>query len=149
LNSSAAASVADFYQPLKPGQSDAHYLKVSRLMTAVWGVVQISVGVLAQVLSKRVVDEVLGIAAFTNGAILGVFLLGTLTTRVRQTAALIGMGAGIALMLVVRVFTDIAWPWYVLIGSLTTFLIGFLSSLAIEPSMTESNVEREPEMEVK
>ena len=46
-------------------------------MTAGWGVVQIVVAVGAIQFSNRVVDEVLGIASFTNGIILGVFLLGT------------------------------------------------------------------------
>jgi Na+/proline symporter len=129
LNSSAAASVADFYQPLRPGRNEEHYLKVSRWLTAVWGIVQISVGFLAQLLSKRVVDEVLGIAAFTNGAILGVFFLGSLTRRVGQRAAVIGMVVGLLLMLSVRAFTAVAWPWYVLIGSTTTFAAGWAASL--------------------
>lgn len=54
-------------------KSDRHYLNVSRLLTAVWGVVQIAVAFAAIKLSSRVVDEVLGIASFTNGVILGVF----------------------------------------------------------------------------
>jgi Na+/proline symporter len=149
LNSSAAASVTDFYQPMRPRRDEAHYLKVSRWVTAVWGVVQISVGFLAQLLSKRVVDEVLGIAAFTNGAILGVFFLGTLTRRVRQKAAVIGMVTGILFMLYVRIFTSVAWPWYVLIGSTTTFAVGWIASLLLEPRLAEAMVEARTEMEVK
>lgn len=133
LNSSAATAMTDWYRPLRRRQlSEAHDLKVSRVMTLIWGLVQISVGLVARSLSQRVVDEVLGIAAFTNGAILGVFLLGTLTRRVDERAAIFGMAMGIGLMAYVRFFTPVAWPWYVLIGSVTTFLSGCVASIGGE-----------------
>jgi Na+/proline symporter len=73
------------------------------------------------------VDEVLAIAAFTNGAILGVFFLGTLTRHIGERAALIGMASGLLVMLGVKVFTPIAWPWFVVIGSTTTGIVGWVS----------------------
>ena len=132
LNSSSAALLGDFYMPLtRHRRSPAHYLRVSRWTTAVWGGAQIVVAIVAIELSTRVVDEVLGIASFTNGIILGIFLLGTLTRRVQQTAAFIGTGTGLTLMLAVRVFTAVSWQWYVLIGSLTTFGVGWLASVVL------------------
>ena len=130
LNSSAATAVGDFYIPMTGGvKGDAHYLKVSRLLTAIWGVIQITVAIVAIKLSSRVVDEVLGIASFTNGVILGLFFLGTFTKRVRQTAALVGIIAGASVMLYVKLRTGVSWQWYVLIGSVTTFIVGYLASL--------------------
>lgn len=141
LNSSAATAVGDFYLPLTGGKkSDQHYLTVSRVLTAVWGVVQISVAIIAIKLSSRVVDEVLGIASFTNGVILGVFFLGTFTKRVGQTAAFAGILAGAALMLWVKLETGVSWQWYVLIGSVTTFAIGLAASF-----LFPSNVSSEGE----
>jgi SSS family transporter len=130
LNSSAAAAVNDFYIPATRGQrTERHYLTVSRMLTVVFGLVQLVVGVAAIWLSSRVVDEVLGIASFTNGVILGVFLLGTLTTKVGQGAAFAGILGGALLMLSVKLFTAMSWQWYVLIGSLATFAIGWASAL--------------------
>jgi SSS family transporter len=131
LNSSSAASLTDFYIPATGNRhSDAHYLRVSRVMTAVWGVLQMVVAIVAITLSSRVVDEVLGIASFTNGIILGLFLLGTLTTRVGQSAAVAGIITGSAVMLSLKLFTGVSWQWYVLVGSLTTFVAGVVASLA-------------------
>jgi Na+/proline symporter len=125
LNASAAAAVGDFYMPLTNGRRpERHYLNVSRLLTVLFGLVQIGVGLAAISLSRRVVDEVLGIASFTNGVILGVFLLGTFGPRVRERGAFAGMATGAALMLLVKVLTPINWQWYVLIGSVTTFVAG-------------------------
>jgi len=96
--------------------ADAHYLRVSRAMTAFWGAVQITVALVAIQLSSRVVDEVLGIASFTNGVILGLFFLGTFTRRVGQAGAFVGVAVGAAVMLSVKLFTPISWQWYVLIA---------------------------------
>jgi Na+/proline symporter len=135
LNSSAAAAVGDFYLPMTGGtRGDAHYLRVARRLTVGWGVVQIVVALCAIRLSTRVVDEVLGIASFTNGIILGVFLLGTFAPRVNERAAFAGALVGAAVMLAIKLGTPISWQWYVLIGSLTTFGIGVLAARAAAPS---------------
>jgi SSS family transporter len=123
LNSSSATAVADFYMPMRKA-SDEHYLRVSRWLTAFWGAVQISVALIAIQFSTRVVDEVLGIASFTNGIILGVFLLGTFAPTVRQRSAFAGILVGTAVMLAVRIFGLTSWQWYVLIGSAVTYVTG-------------------------
>ena len=131
LNSSAAAAVNDFYIPMTAGaRSDTHYLAVSRVLTAAWGALQMAVAFVAITLSTRVVDEVLGIASFTNGVILGMFLLGTFT-RASQGSAAVGVAAGIAVMLGVKVLTATSWQWYVLIGSLVTLGAGVLASAVL------------------
>jgi SSS family transporter len=129
LNSSAATAIGDFYLPLTKGErSDRHYLRVSKFLTALWGCLQIAVALAAIQFSRSAVDEVLGIASFTNGVILGVFFLGTLTKRVGQQAAFVGILVGATVMLFVKLRTGISWQWYVLIGSITTFLVGYAAS---------------------
>ena len=133
LNASAAAAVGDFYMPMTGGRrGDGHYLAVSRLLTVIFGLAQIGVALAAISLSRRVVDEVLGIASFTNGVILGVFLLGTFTRDVQRRGAFAGMAVGAAVMMAVKLFTPIHWQWYVLIGSLTTFAVGVAASRLLD-----------------
>ena len=128
LNSLAATTVTDFYRPLfAPNKTDAHYLKISRLVTAMWGVVQIAVAVVVIAMKGRGVDAVLAVASFTNGPVLGVFLLG-LTRRVSSTGALAGVIAGIAVMTFVWLRLNVSWQWYVLIGSVVTFSAGVFVS---------------------
>ena len=78
--------------------------------------------------SKRVVDEVLGIASFTNGVILGMFLLGTLTAR-RTARRVRRCPTGAAVMLAVKLGTAVSWQWYVLIGSVATFAVGAVAGV--------------------
>src|SRR5262249_33818064 len=80
MNSAAGAFVTDFYRPLRPGLGEGHYLRVSRLMTSFWGTTRIAVALLAVPLlgDSSVVNQVLKVAGFTTGVILGLFLLGSL-----------------------------------------------------------------------
>jgi solute:Na+ symporter, SSS family len=82
-------------------------------------------------LTRSMVDQVLDIQSFTNGVILGIFFLGTFTKRVQSAPAIIGIVAGAAVMLFVKFQTPISWQWYVLIGSATTFMVGWLASYVI------------------
>ncbi|MBE0544958.1 MAG: sodium/solute symporter [Verrucomicrobia bacterium] len=133
LNSLSATAVTDFYRPLfAPDKSEKHYLNVSRWLTAGWGGVQITVAMIAIAMQGRGVDAVLAVASFTNGPILGLFLLSTLTRHVGPKGALIGVVTGIACMSFVWLQLKISWQWYVLIGSTITFAAGSLASLLFQ-----------------
>jgi solute:Na+ symporter, SSS family len=57
-----------------------------------------------------------------------VFLLGVLTKRPGENAAVAGVIAGTIVMLFVKFDTTIPFTWWVLIGSTVTFGVGYLSS---------------------
>jgi SSS family transporter len=128
LNSLASATVVDFYRPLtRSRHKPQHYLLVSRVSTIFWGGV---LGSIAMVASHwgSVLESGLSIASVTLGILLGVFLLGVLTKRPGQNAAVTGVIAGSLLMLFVKLGTTIPFTWWVLIGSAGTFGVGYLSS---------------------
>jgi SSS family solute:Na+ symporter len=129
LNSSATAAVNDFYRPLfGSAVSAGRLVGVTRVLTIFFGVVQVGVALSGQWLSQTVVESVLTIAGFTTGITLGVFLLGLLVPGASQRAALAGFGLGLLLMSGVAFATPLAWPWYTVVGSATTLLVGFLGS---------------------
>lgn len=143
LNSSAAAAVSDFYQPWLTRQggevSSKHLVNVSRGFTAMFGLIQIIVGIAASQLSRSVVNDALAIAGFTAGILLGVFGLGILTRRANQRGVLMGFVAGIAFLTWIKFGTPIAWPWHAIIGSAVTFAVGYACSRWISPSTSESD----------
>jgi Na+/proline symporter len=144
LNALASTALADFYQPLfAPNRSETHYLRVSHVLTAVWGAVQIAAALYMIGKEKRIVDIVLTIASFTNGPILGVFFLGTLTKRVRRTGALAGILTGIAVVSFVWLRMNVSWQWYVLIGSAVTFIVGYVTSAMFERGSVAATVAEE------
>jgi SSS family transporter len=134
LNSLASATVVDFYRPLTGSRhSPSHYLRVSRYSTAVWAAV---LGGIALVASQwgSVLESGLSIASVTLGILLGVFLLGVLTKRTGENAAILGVLVGGVTMLFVKFGTRIPFTWWVPIGSGTTFLTGYGAALFIPES---------------
>ncbi|HWN42432.1 MAG TPA: sodium:solute symporter [Thermoanaerobaculia bacterium] len=125
LNSCATVAVNDLLRV-----SPERQLRVTRILTAVFGAVQIAVGIAGQWVQTSIVSSVLGIAAFTTGIVLGVFFLGLFTRRVGQRAALAGLVVGLAGMTWIFFATPLAWTWYALAGSLLTVTAGLVASLA-------------------
>lgn len=131
LNSLASTSVMDFYKLRFPRHDEAHYLKLARMITLVWGVVLFFIGYLARNVPS-VLEAGLGIASILYGALLGVFILGVMTHHVGERAAMVGMSCGLAVNLFVKFRTPVAWTWYVLIGTLVT-IAAALAAAALLP----------------
>ncbi|HTC42542.1 MAG TPA: sodium:solute symporter [Candidatus Acidoferrales bacterium] len=126
LNSLAASSVMDLNalrgRPIEP----AKFLKISRRMTLVWGVILIFFGLVRW--EHSLLETGLAIASLPFGSLLGLFLLGTLDSRANSKGCLIGMFAGLAVVLSVYFGTSVAYTWNFLIGSCVTFAVGSLIS---------------------
>ena len=139
LNSLAASSVLDFSALRLGGRggrksaNDAGFLRLSRRMTLFWGLVLMGFGLMTW---GPVLEAGLTVASLPFGSLLGLFLLGTLNRRSNATGALAGMFAGLITILCVWRLTSVAFTWYVLIGSVTTFLVGSLVSLLTQPDKT-------------
>jgi solute:Na+ symporter, SSS family len=144
LNSIAATAVNDLYKPFRPQRDDQHYLRLSHWLTLLWGVVQMGVAFAVMRKQRSALDQVLSVASLINGPVLGVFLVGTFLRRASEPPALIGMLVSITLMLYLYFRTNIAWTWYAIIGSLTTFLVTWLASHAFAPAPPERRDELAP-----
>ncbi|MFB3923331.1 MAG: sodium:solute symporter [Terriglobia bacterium] len=131
FNSLASSSVVDFYKPfVRPDADEKHYLRVSRLLTLVWGAVLIVIAFLAQQLHRSALELALTIASVPYGCMLGTFLLGVLTKRATSLGTAVGAFAGLTALLAVMGLTSIAWTWYAAIGTIATFSVGWLASFA-------------------
>jgi SSS family transporter len=139
LNALASTTMLDLWWPWlgkfgkTPGTppDDAIWLRRSRYATVVWGGILFGIALLARHWGN-VLQAGLSIASIVYGSLLGVFLLGLLTKRVGETAAICAMPAGLAVMLYVRFATPIAFTWYVVIGTLATFVTGLVVSLFVK-----------------
>jgi SSS family transporter len=124
LNSMAATTVNDFYLKYqRPDADERTLMRVSRLWTVVWGVVQIGVALGAQWMQRSVLDAGLAVLSYASGSVLGAFLLGTLAPRVTEADAFIGMLGGLLAMTFVWGWTTVAFTWYVFIGASTTVIV--------------------------
>jgi solute:Na+ symporter, SSS family len=129
LNSLSSSSMMDFYLRRKPEVPERTKMRVSRISTVLWAALLFALAVLSLHKVGRVIEVGLQIASVAYGALLGVFLLGVLTKRANQRGATIALFCGFAVDLYVWLFTKIPWTWYVLIGSVITFALGYAASL--------------------
>ena len=125
LNSLAASSVLDFSRLRGRNSDPARLLRLARGMTLVWGLVLMSFGFVKW--GPRL-EAGLTIASLPFGSLLGLFLLGTLDRGANARGALAGMIAGLAVILCAFRFTNVAFTWYVMMGSIVTFVTGVAAS---------------------
>jgi Na+/proline symporter len=132
LNALSTSATRDFSHSSeadtnKPG-AQRDEVKVARQLTFVFAFLMILVASATAYFvidhpTSRIIPIVLGIFGYTYGSLLGVFLLGLLSKRGSDRGNLIAMVAGATL---VACLPQIAFPWRVMFGSLTTMAIGSL-----------------------
>jgi solute:Na+ symporter, SSS family len=128
LNALSSTSIIDFYLQRKPQADERRRLQLSRVATLLWALILFGLAVLSLHKVGRVVEVGLQIASVAYGALLGVFLLGVLTRRANEQGAMLGMFCGFLSELYVWLGTRVPWTWYVLIGTVVTFAVGYAAS---------------------
>src|SRR5688500_10329259 len=138
LNAMAATTVSDFYVPyFNPAATQETQMRVAKLATVAWGIVQLLVAIGAQGMNQSVLDAGLAVLSLAAGAVLGAFLLGTLAPSMRERDVFAGMIAGLVVMTVVWWAAPIAFTWYLIIGAGTTCAVAFIAH-ALSPGRVET-----------
>lgn len=130
LNSLSSTTIVDFYAHWRPAASEEHRVRLSRFATVGWCLVLFGLAILARN-GGRVLEVGLSIASVAYGSLLGVFLLGVMTRRASERGAMVGMLFGLVLNLYLWRFTHVAFTWYVTLGSILTFVVGYVASLLV------------------
>ena len=135
LNALSAATVIDFYRRhLKPGASDRHYLFVSKLSTAFWGVFATVFAIYAANLGS-LIEVVNRVGSYFYGSLLGVFVLAIAVPRATANGAFWGLLAGMAVVGAVEATTDISYIWYTVVGTVAVVVVGI--AISRPPSVPE------------
>jgi len=129
LNALSTATVIDFYRRIvKPVASDAHYLRVSKIATGVWGVFACVVATWAVELGS-LIEVVNRLGSFFYGSILGVFVLAIGAKRATSLGAFVGLIAGMLTVALVASTTRIAFLWHNVVGVVAVVVVGMTVSL--------------------
>lgn len=135
INSLASATAYDYWAPLVGARDDdARILRAGKIFTLLWAALLVGGAILFIPLSQgtSAVEVALGIASLVYGGLLGAFALGVFTTKPGTSAAVVGIAVGIG---TVTLFRDqMAWPWYVPVGSTVTFVTGLIVGAFEKPS---------------
>ncbi len=133
LNSLSSTSIVDFYARVFPHSTEVRRVELSRAATIAWGIILFGLALLARH-GGTVLEMGLSIASVAYGSLLGVFLLGVLTRNASERGAMMGMLAGLVLNLYLWRYTHVPFTWYVVFGSIATFLIGYGASFFLRIS---------------
>ena len=139
LSAMTATFVTDFYQPFFKGDGDAaHYLRVARLATGAIGLLLVGTSLLVVYYYEAnpetdLLSIALGVMTFFYGALLGVFLCGFLfRSRGNSLSNAVGAALSIAVIVYIKYQTSVAWPWFIVVGTLITLAVALVGRTASE-----------------
>ncbi len=139
LGSLAASFVTDIYRPLLVrGRTERHYLRVARISVVLFGLL---LAMLAYGFSffDKILWLAFKIAGVTFGSLLGVFLLGLLSSRVANRANVVAMVTMALVNLVLLILSEtqvllLGWSWLVIWGTAGTIALAWLLGPVLDPS---------------
>lgn len=140
LNALGSTTVVDFYRPLlHPGASEAHYLFVSKLFTALWGGVAISFALFAN-LVENLIQAINILGSIFYGSILGIFLVAFFLRFVRGSAVFTAAVTSQVLVLILFYTTKIGYLWYNVLGCIVVLsLSALLEKTLFAPALRTSD----------
>ena len=138
VTSAATVVLTDYWKPLVKHTTERRNLFVLRLTSFIVGILGIVVAI-AMLSVESIIDAWWKLSSIFSGGMLGLFLLGIMPRRISRGAALLGCIAGIAVI----GWISLAGLWNlpgihlheylaIVLGTTTSFLIGFLATYLIK-----------------
>ena len=138
FNSLATISTIDFYEKyFKPNESPEHYLAVSRGFTVFWAVLIIVPAIIYAQSEGSILQTLSKIGSYFVGAKLSMYGLGFFSKQTTEKGLLTGVVVGFVAIWFVATQTDIAWPWYCLIGGAVNIFVSLVASRLIDGPQAE------------
>jgi Na+/proline symporter len=107
-----STTVVDFYRrSFRPDAPDRHYVHAARVFTVLWGGVAIGFAAFASLIDN-LIQAVNIIGSLFYGTILGVFLVGFFTKRIRGTPVFVAAVLSEVVVIACYLFSDVGFLWY-------------------------------------
>lgn len=131
LNALGSTTMVDFYRRIAPaGKSDAHYVAVSRILTAAWGGLAIFFALYAN-LVENLIEAVNILGSLFYGGILGIFLVAFFLKNVKGNAVFVAALVTQTAVFIMFKLLEISYLWYNLIGCALVMILSFVLQLTI------------------
>ena len=117
LNASAAALVNDL---VGQRDDDAETTRIARWYTLAFGLLQAGLAILFGLsgTEESTVALVLKVAGFAAGPVLGLYMFALAVPDGDERSALTGFVAGLAVLALIAMTTELFWAWYAAVGAL-------------------------------
>lgn len=138
FNSLATTSTVDFYQRyFRRDASPTHYLAVTRVFTALWTVAIVVPAILYASSTGSVLQTLTKLGSYFVGAQFSMYGLGFYSKHTTERGLLIGVAVGFIAVSLTATGTDIAWPWYCVIGAVVNIVVALGASYLIDGPQKE------------
>jgi len=138
FNSMSTVMTVDFYEKyLRKGASPEHYLNATRWFTVAIAAIIVVPAILLTGSTGSILLVLSNIGSYFVGAQLGMFAVGFFSKHATEKGVLVGTALGFVMVWFIANHTDIAWPWYCLIGATTNIVITILASVLIDGASKE------------
>jgi len=132
LNALAATTTVDLYKRnVSKNKSDKHFLNMSKLFTVMWGIIAICFASIGN-LFENLIQLVNIIGSIFYGTILGIFLIGFFTKKIKSNSVFYSACISQILIFVIYFSIDIGYLWLNFIGALFTVFFSIIADLLIE-----------------
>ena len=132
LNALAATTTVDLYKRnMSKNKSDKHFLNMSKLFTVMWGIIAICFASIGN-LFENLIQLVNIIGSIFYGTILGIFLIGFFTKKIKSNSVFYSACTSQILIFVIYFSVDISYLWLNFIGALFTVFFSIIADLLIE-----------------
>ena len=133
FNSMSTVCVVDFYQRyFKPQSSDREILVASRVFMLVCALAIVVPALLFAEAEGSILETLSAVASYFVGAKLSMFGLGFFSRHTTERGLLVGVLAGFVVVWFAATQTDIAWPWFAVIGGAVNASVSLVASLLID-----------------
>ncbi len=133
LNSLTTVFLSDFYNRFSEKEAT---VSLARKVTLVIGLFSTLLACFGGYLGN-ILEASTTIINFFGGALVGVFLLGMLSSSAGPKGALVGFAAGFLTVTALASFTDISYMWYSAIGGIVTIVAGAVVGIILKESLSE------------
>lgn len=128
LNALASTTMVDIYKVnLRPNMPDEHYLKMSKVFTAFWGVYAILFAFFAGELGS-LIEAVNILGSLFYGTILGIFLVGFFMKSISGTQVFLAAALSEIIICLIYFNEWMAYLWLPLVGSVLVVVMSLILS---------------------
>ena len=127
LSALASVSTMDLIKGLSRAErSEKDFLKFSRYSTVYWAAALVVVAYASREV-PFVLNAAFALTGLTSGALLGGLLTALFTKKGSAAPVIAGMFASLTVMIGIQLKTNVAWPWFTLIGATVTVLVALVA----------------------
>ncbi|MDQ3266196.1 MAG: sodium:solute symporter [Myxococcota bacterium] len=126
LTALGSTATVDFYKRvLRPDATDAHFLRMSKVFTIVFGLLAMSFAAFASLIDN-LIQAVNLLGSLFYGTVLGIFLVAFYVKRVKGTAVFIAALLAESLVIGAFLLSDLGFLWFNVIGAAGVVVFGLL-----------------------